>query len=448
MPAPADRYRDVAEAAWAWVLAQVRWDDGPWIPASVPAADDEPPWDRDGTHSGIGGLAFALAEIRLARDWNQAETQLADEIVQRLGRQIPTMTDVTYFDGLVSGIGVLTALDAPGVDVAVARLAELATPDGWAQSTIVGPRYVEGARVNDLTLGTAGVLLGAVWAHRNHIAGATALADHAAAVLLAEAQERDDQLDWPFVPHRFLAEGAEAVQMPNLSHGVAGIATALALAGAEFDRPDLIEAAHRGAQHVISLGDSSGGGFTLPIQLPPKAGQDAVTFSWCHGPTGTSLLFPALELAGVTELAGHPTPDWRDRALTSVRTSGLPERLRPGFWDNDGRCCGTAGVADVLLDAGDPGFALRLADVLVEREISDQTGTYWRFIEHRNAEPLLPPGVGWMQGAAGIAAYLFRASRVAEQGAAAVALARIDNWWAVAEETIDAGHNRSGDPAL
>ena len=32
----------------------------------------------------------------------------------------------------------------------------------------------------------------------------------------------------------------------------------------------------------------------------------------------------------------------------------------------------------------------------------------WRFIEHRAEEPLLPAGVGWMQGAAGIAAFLFR----------------------------------------
>src|SRR5690349_24062395 len=25
--------------------------------------------------------------------------------------------------------------------------------------------------------------------------------------------------------------------------------------------------------------------------------------------------------------------------------------FRSGFWDNDGRCCGTAGVGDILLDA-------------------------------------------------------------------------------------------------
>ncbi len=46
-------------------------------------------------------------------------------------------------------------------------------------------------------------------------------------------------------------------------------------------------------------------------------------------------------------------------------------------------------------------------------------------------EPLLPPGIGWMQGAAGIAAYLFRLGRLLDQGADGSAVARPDNWWAI-----------------
>ena len=112
----------------------------------------------------------------------------------------------------------------------------------------------------------------------------------------------------------------------------------------------------------------------------------------------------------------------------------MPARLYPGFWDNDGRCCGTAGVGDVFLDswhragdADDLAFALQLADTLVERAVVDGPHACWRFLEHRAEEPLLPPGVGWMQGAAGIAAFLFHASRVVQDGAAAVA--RMDTWW-------------------
>ena len=58
----------VADAAWRWVLDQVRWQDGPWIPGSVAIPDvTDAPWDRDGMHSGVGGLAHVLAEIRAAR---------------------------------------------------------------------------------------------------------------------------------------------------------------------------------------------------------------------------------------------------------------------------------------------------------------------------------------------------------------------------------------------
>ncbi|MGC4110767.1 MAG: hypothetical protein QM747_10165 [Nocardioides sp.] len=54
---------------------------------------------------------------------------------------------------------------------------------------------------------------------------------------------------------------------------------------------------------------------------------------------------------------------------------------------------------------------------------------YWRFVEHRNEDPLLPPGPGWMQGAAGIAAYLLRIARVLDQGRDAPAVPRMDTWW-------------------
>jgi hypothetical protein len=146
-----------------------------------------------------------------------------------------------------------------------------------------------------------------------------------------------------------------------------------------------------------------------------------------------------------------------------VLTSGVPQRLRPGFWDNDGRCCGTAGVGDMLLDAAQDAAvrparvdvphraddllseACRMADALAERAFrtGGTMGTdgsdgwdraYWRFVEHRQDPPLLPPGTGWMQGAAGIAAFLLRLARVLDDGLDAVVVDRPDQWWAVPAE--------------
>lgn len=431
-----DAYRSLAEAAWRWVLGQVRWEGGPWIPGSVTVPEvKDPPWDRDGMHSGVGGLAHVLAEIRLDRPWTDEENALADAIAGRVRGAVPGQTDSTFFDGLASTVGVLTALQVPGTEAAVDRLSALATPDGWPQTAVGPPRYLPDARIHDVTLGTAGVLLAALWARRLGVVGARALAEHAAGVLMAEAEQEPTGTNWRMVPPRFHT-GPPGAQMPNLSHGLAGVAAAVALAGAELDRPDLTAAARKGAEHLVTLGDTGGQGFVVPRTIGLT--DDEVTYTWCHGATGTSLLFLALDRAGVEDVAGEAPLSWHARCLHSVRASGLPARLHPGFWDNDGRCCGTAGVGDTFLDswqrAGDDQdleLALHLADILVEHAVREGPHAYWRFVEHRAAEPLLPPGVGWMQGAAGIAAFLFRASRVLEDGTDAETVERMDTWWAL-----------------
>jgi hypothetical protein len=437
-------YADRGDSAWRWVLDQVRWDDdGPWIPASVPH-EGGPPEDRDGMHSGIGGLAHVLAEVRLARDWTDEEAALADGIARRVRGGLATTTAYSYFDGLVSDIGVLSALEAEGAEAPVARLAELATDDGWEQPWMTPPRFAPHARVNDATLGTAGNLLGAVWARRQGTPGAEELAHRTADILLAEAEPTDAGTNWSFLPPRYTEEVRAELgdrQMPNWSHGLAGIAAALAVAGSELGRPDLVEAARAGAEHLVTLGDTAEDGFVVPHVIPSEPDLDEVTYTWCHGPTGTSLLFTALERAGVEDVAGETPAQWQRRCLHSIRTSGVPARKWPGFWDNDGRCCGTAGVGDVFLDAwqrlgvdDDLDFARTLGDALVDRAVVNDDRACWRFTEHRNADPLLPPGVGWMQGTAGIAAYLMRLARVLRDGREATAVARLDTWWNVPSE--------------
>jgi hypothetical protein len=429
-------YRDLAERSWAWVLTQVRSDDdGLWLPERP---EQESPGEYPyGMHSGVGGLAHVLAEIRLTRDVTAQEQSLADGIAATLTPRIADQTEYDYFDGLVSTLGILVALGAPGVDRVVTRLHELATPDGWQPSFLAPPETVAEARCNDVTLGTASVLLGALWALRHGVPEAETLARHAAEVLVAEGVETAAGLDWAFVPERFLLEGRPS-RMPNWSHGLAGIAGSLAVAGVVLDAPELVEAARLGAEHLVWLGDTTDGGLRLPHVMPGKADLDTFTYTWCHGPAGTSLLFAALAHAGVPAVAGRTPYDWERACLHSLRVSGIPQRRHPGFWDNDGRCCGTAGVGDVVLNTwqrqgvdDDLEFALVLADAIVERSIRDGAHGYWRFVEHRNEDPLLPPGPGYMQGTAGIAAYLFRVARVLDAGREADAVPRMDTWWAL-----------------
>ncbi|MDX6316407.1 MAG: hypothetical protein QOF44_5871, partial [Streptomyces sp.] len=198
--------------------------------------------------------------------------------------------------------------------------------------------------------------------------------------------------------------------MPGFSHGTAGVAYALAAAGKRLDRPDLVAVATRGAEALLSLGHTPEG-WALPATVPPRPSGPSVNFGWCHGPTGTIRLFLALS-------AIDPQPKWDhavDACMQALADSGLPARLYPGFWDNVARCCGTAGVGQLLLDryqttghADLLDWADRLAADVLERAITTPGGVTWSNTEFTATPPELPPEPGFMQGTAGIASWLAR----------------------------------------
>jgi len=428
-----DAYRELGEAAWSWVLSQVREDDGPWLPATVSEDREQmaPAEDRDSLYAGIGGLAPVLAEIAQYRGLRDVERVLAAGVLARLCTKASVRTEPSLYDGLAGDVTSLKLL-APGTEpIALQRLADLMTPTGWNTTLQIDPG--SDAPVTDLLLGTAGVVLAAIWAGGEHT---EAIATTGGESLLGAAEPTEAGLDWGMLP-------GSPSRMPNYSHGTAGVAAALAIAGAALKRPDFVQAAIQGAQHLLAVGSWDDGGFIIPHTIPPATREvEPVTYTWCQGPAGTSFLFAALSHAGVAEVAGMEVAALRQRCLQSILSSGVPQRLRPGFWDNDGRCCGTAGVGDVLLDAvqdcRDPAraevlldAARAMGDALVDRVIRDDDGARWRFVEYRQDPPLLSPGTSWMQGAAGIAAYLFRLARVIHDGPRAPVVDRPDQWWAV-----------------
>lgn len=438
-----EEYRHVGEAAWAWVLEHVRDDDGPWLPESVTEGWEEtgPPADRDSLYAGIAGLAPVLAEISESRPLTAVEQALVARISDRLATQTLTRRECSLYDGVAGDATALAMLAPRHENAAMRRLDELMTPDGWPTTLELGE--APDACLTDIVMGAAGVVLAALWVGGEH---STAIALTGCEALLRAADRTETGRDWGMWP------GAPS-RGPNYSHGTAGIASALAVAGAAFDRPDLVDAAIQGARHLLTVGSLEDGGFVVPHTIPPSRHEvEPVTYTWCHGPTGTSHLFAALAHAGVAKVNGWDVDELRRRCLRSVLTSGVPRRLRPGFWDNDGRCCGTAGVGDVLLDAAQASEASEAAqltdaartmgDALLDRSIRDDTGVYWRFVEHRQEPPLLPPATSWMQGAAGIAAFLLRLTRILQEGLDAPVVDRPDGWWAV-----PAGLRRRGTPA-
>ena len=153
-------------------------------------------------------------------------------------------------------------------------------------------------------------------------------------------------------------------------------------------------------------------GFLVAHSDPPHRPDliERYSLGWCNGPAGDAQVFRRLR-----EVTGDP--HWQrlvDRCWYTVTTSGLPHRLRPGFWDNN---CGTAGVlalaVDRVVESGDSlGFADLLVEDIAARATVDAGGARWSNVEYRASPPDLAPRPGWAMGNAGIVRELLRYARV------------------------------------
>jgi hypothetical protein len=216
-----DAYRELGEAAWSWVLSHMADDDGPWMPSPVTEdwRETAPPWYRDSLYAGIAGLAPALTEIAQHRELRDTDQVLSRGVAARLSAMVSTRTEPSLYDGLAGDVTALRML-APGAESgAMRRLADLATPAGWntTQPTDSGCD----AQFTDIIAGSAGIVLAAIWAGGEH---AEAIATTGGEALLQAADETPAGLDWGMLP-------GSTSRGPNYSHGTAGVAAALAIAG-------------------------------------------------------------------------------------------------------------------------------------------------------------------------------------------------------------------------
>jgi len=273
------------------------------------------------------------------------------------------------------------------------------------------------SELRDLIIGEAGILLALVTMGRGPDADRAAgwIADR----LVADAQWPDGH---PGGGPDWLMGGGYPAFQPNFSHGAAGIGFVLATASGPLGRPELLDLAAAAGRRLERLGRRPDGTLTVPVTVPQRPRAEPVTYGWCHGPAGTSRFFTLLDCL-------RPGEGWADCAAASragIRASGLPARLWPGFWDNLGQCCGTAGVGEAVLDhyqdtadRDSLDFADQLAADVLSRATADARGVRWSHTEHRVSPPELEPVVGWMQGAAGIAGFFLRLDRLHKDGPAA-----------------------------
>ena len=200
----------------------------------------------------------------------------------------------------------------------------------------------------------------------------------------------------------------------HIAHGTLGIAYALAVVGTAAGRRDLVELALQGAADVVARDEAGPEGFLVPHSDPQHKPDliERYSYGWCNGPAGDAQVFRLL--GAITEDAAWTA--MADRCWHTVTHCGLPRRIRPGFWDNNGHCCGTAGILALACDrhaeqAEDLGFAGALVDDLAARATVDAGGVRWSNHEHRATPSTLDPRTGWAMGNAGIIRELLRFAR-------------------------------------
>ena len=104
-------YAELGERAWSWVLTQVREGQaGVWL--TERPDQTEPGVAPYGMHSGVGGLAHAMAEFRLYRPLSATELDLCREI-EATAAIAPAGTTLTWVDGKWLTEQGLTGVDLP-----------------------------------------------------------------------------------------------------------------------------------------------------------------------------------------------------------------------------------------------------------------------------------------------------------------------------------------------
>ena len=423
-PARARPNLDLALRAERWIRTSrqatpegVRWPADPLKPAAV----------STDLYNGMAGVVVFYLEL-FAASGDRAHLREAmagaDYLIARLpgasiepadsaGRRVPPPAAGLY-TGLAGTAFVLERTAALGGEAkyregmlrCLELVQRLAHPAGagveWNTST-------------DIVSGSAGIGLGLLHAYQvTGDAGLLATAQRAGMRLIELGAPAEGGRMW-------LVSPGYPRNMPNFSHGTAGVAYFLARLHEETGDPVFLEASIAGARYLQAIATKTGEGALVHHHDPD--GKDLFYLSWCHGPAGTARLFHQLER---TTKDGSWT-EWVHRLARGVTETPVPEQRTAGFWNNISQCCGNVGVAQFFLDLhrayGDEkalAFARRnLADTLRKATEVDG-GLKWIQAENRTQPDNLVAQTGFMQGAAGVGTFLLHLDALEQKRAPAI----------------------------
>ncbi|MEV0731952.1 type 2 lanthipeptide synthetase LanM family protein [Polymorphospora sp. NPDC050346] len=347
--------------------------------------------------SGLCGIAVFLGQLGEQTGLSRFRTS-AEAIARMLGEHVDAVLGWSDADREAVGIGAgLTGLG--GYLHTLTHLGAL-----WGSGPLLAQahrlvpevtRRVAGDRDLDVITGTAGAALALRALHTVDPTDQTLAALAAAGERLLTTATTDDRgLTW----HPVLETRAPLL---GFSHGVSGIALALAEIARVTGERRFLDAAEKAVRYEHRQYDAAAGNWPDHRSISPEG---SFMNTWCHGAAGIGL--------ARTEMLGHvDIPEVRvdlDRAVATVRRDLLHDGRLTGI-GNDCLCHGDLGLVETLLSAGAvtgddtlSGLARRIARAVAETVLA--------------GEELcgVPQGLhvpGLLMGTAGIGYGLLRAAR-------------------------------------
>jgi lantibiotic modifying enzyme len=257
--------------------------------------------------------------------------------------------------------------------------------------------------VTDIISGSAGIGLALLDFERTlELPGAREAAVRAGVRLLEQGEPAAGGRRWLMNP-------AVKRNMPNFSHGSAGVGYFLARLHRVTGEARFREGAEAAARYLIAIAVEKGEGAV--IRHHDGDGENLFYLSWCHGPAGTARLFHELAAQGSTTMGS-----WVPKLARGISAMGVPKRS-PGFWENISQCCGNAGVVQFALDQKNLDYARSVAADMLSRATRDGDALKWVQAEHRVQPDNVVAQTGFMQGAAGVGTALLHLD-AAERGKA------------------------------
>jgi lantibiotic modifying enzyme len=404
--APLPGYLDAAVKAARWIrTARIETPDGyVWL-----TGPERPEGFDTVSHLYTGGAGVVLFLLELAKAtgdkvYREEAAAGADALIASLPERIRLDRAESGLYTGVAGIGfTLDRVFQETHDEKYRKAAVRCRDLIHAAATPAG-KGVEWDKVTDIIAGAAGTglyLLRA--AHRMDDPASRELAAKAGLRLIELGIPENGGLKWRMDP--------EFPRLtPNFSHGTAGVAYFLATLHQETGRQEFLDAALAGARYLQSIANTEGD--TCLIFHDEPDNKNLYYLGWCHGPVGTSRLW--IRLNQIDPKAGWLT--WAKKGAKGILASGIPEKQTPGFWNNLGQCCGSAGVADFFLDLGKltgdhtyTDYSRRVVRNLLKRATpTSGDGLKWIHAEHRVKPEYTYAQTGYMQGAAGIGMALLR----------------------------------------